>query len=77
VKHLSGAPLALPTNIRLSWKGLPRTNALAYFEKSQHFTTISNEFLKQARVFVFGMPFQPVANVIKRFFVDVITLLSA
>jgi len=27
--------LALPTNIRLGWKGLPGTNALAYFEKSQ------------------------------------------
>jgi len=35
VKHLSGAPhqgrlLASPTNIRLSWKGLPETNTLAY-----------------------------------------------
>jgi len=34
VKHLSGALawgklLALPTNIRLGWKGLPGTNALA------------------------------------------------
>jgi hypothetical protein len=33
--HLSGAPLlgrllALPTNIRLGWKGLPVENALAY-----------------------------------------------
>jgi hypothetical protein len=26
--------LALPTNIRLGWKGLPGTNALAYYEKS-------------------------------------------
>ena len=26
-----GAP-KLPTNIRLSWKGLPGTNALAYYE---------------------------------------------
>ena len=25
---------ALPTNIRLSWKGLPWTNALAYYEKA-------------------------------------------
>jgi hypothetical protein len=38
MKHLSGAPLqgmllALPANIRLGWKGLPRTNALAYYEK--------------------------------------------
>jgi len=28
--------LALPTNIRLCWKGLPRTNALAYCEKPSH-----------------------------------------
>ncbi len=40
VKHLSGAPLygnllALPTNIRLGWKGLSGTNALAYYEKAQ------------------------------------------
>jgi hypothetical protein len=38
VKDLSGAPLlgrllALHANIRLSWKGLPGTNALAYYEK--------------------------------------------
>jgi hypothetical protein len=25
---------ALPTNIRLDWKGQPGTNALAYYEKS-------------------------------------------
>ncbi len=35
VKHLSGAllkgrPLALPANIRLGWKDLPKTNTLAY-----------------------------------------------
>ncbi len=40
MKHFSGAPLygrlqALPTNIRLGWKGLPETNALAYYEKAQ------------------------------------------
>ncbi len=40
MKHLSGAQLygrllALPTNIRLGWKGLPGTNALAYYEKAQ------------------------------------------
>jgi hypothetical protein len=39
VTHLSDAPLkgrvlTLPTNIRLGWKGLPGTNALAYFEKA-------------------------------------------
>jgi hypothetical protein len=39
VKHLSDAPLkvklvALPANIRLSWKGLAGTIALAYYEKS-------------------------------------------
>ncbi len=26
--------LALPTNIRLDWKGLPGTNILAYYENS-------------------------------------------
>jgi len=26
--------LALPTNIRLGWRGLPGTNALAYYEKA-------------------------------------------
>ncbi len=37
LKHLSGAPLqgrplALPTNIRLGWKSLQRTNTPAYYE---------------------------------------------
>ncbi len=37
VKHLLGAPLqgrplALPTNIRLGWKGLPGTNTLAHYK---------------------------------------------
>jgi hypothetical protein len=31
---LLGRLLALPTNIRLGWKGVPGTNALAYYEKS-------------------------------------------
>ncbi len=40
MKHLSDAPfkgwlLAIPTNIRPGWKGLPLRNALAYYEKSQ------------------------------------------
>jgi hypothetical protein len=26
--------LALPTNIRLGWKGLPGTNTLSYYENS-------------------------------------------
>jgi hypothetical protein len=39
MKHISDAPLsvrllALSTNIRLGWKGLPGTNVLAYYEKS-------------------------------------------
>jgi hypothetical protein len=39
VKYLSGTPLefrllASPTNISLHWKGLPGTNALAYYEES-------------------------------------------
>ncbi len=35
MEYLKGASLrqvpALPTNIRLSWKGLPRTKTLAYY----------------------------------------------
>jgi len=38
VEHIKGASFglapALSENIRLSWKGLPGTNALAYYEKS-------------------------------------------
>ncbi len=30
-----GLALALPTNIRLGWKGLPGTNALDYYERLQ------------------------------------------
>ncbi len=36
VEHLKvaslGWPLALPANIRLGWKGLPRTNKPSYYE---------------------------------------------
>jgi hypothetical protein len=36
VEHMNGASLgqalALPSNIRLGWKGFARTNALAYYE---------------------------------------------
>jgi len=31
---LKGRFLALPTNIRLGWKGLPGTNTLAYYQNS-------------------------------------------
>jgi hypothetical protein len=31
---LYGRLLALPPNIRLGWTGLPRTNALGYYEKA-------------------------------------------
>jgi hypothetical protein len=46
VKNLSGAPLygkflALPTNTRLGWKGLPGTNTLAYYRNSLITTVIS------------------------------------
>jgi hypothetical protein len=34
VAPLEGRLLSLPTNIRLRWKGLPGTNALAYHDKS-------------------------------------------
>ncbi len=51
--HLKGASLtlalALPANIQLGWKGLPGTNALAYYEKSElmsvkSFITLSPEW---------------------------------
>jgi hypothetical protein len=29
---LKGSLLASPTDIRLNWKGLPKTNTLAYYE---------------------------------------------
>jgi hypothetical protein len=36
VQHLKGESFgkaqALPANIRLSWKGLPRSNTLPYYE---------------------------------------------
>ncbi len=36
MKHLSGATLlALPTNIRLGWKGLPGTNTPAFYKNLQ------------------------------------------
>jgi len=40
VKNLSGAPLkgrllALPTNIRLGWRGLPQTNTPAYYSRKK------------------------------------------
>jgi hypothetical protein len=40
VKHLSSAAvyyrlLVLQTDIRIGWKGLPRTNTIAYYEYSQ------------------------------------------
>ncbi len=51
MKHLSGAPfygrpLALPKNIRLGWKGSPRTNTLAYYVKSVNYDRKS--FIAQA-----------------------------
>ncbi len=52
----AGAPrkgrlLASPTNIRLGWKGLPGTNALAYYEKAlltaiKSFITLGPDHLK-------------------------------
>ncbi len=32
---ISGVPLSLLESIRLGWKGLPRTNTLAYFVHSK------------------------------------------
>ncbi len=52
VEHLKGASLgqalALPTNIRLGWKGFAGTYALAYFEKSL-LTTVKS-FITLAQV---------------------------
>jgi hypothetical protein len=44
VEHLA----ALPTNIRLGWKGLPETNSLAYY-KNPYITAV-NFFIVQAPV---------------------------
>jgi hypothetical protein len=41
-----GKTLALPANIRLGWKGLPRTNTLAYYENLQ--ITPVKSFIVQA-----------------------------
>ncbi len=46
MKHLSGVPLlgrllASPTNIRLGWKGLPGTYALAYY-KNLYLTAVKS-----------------------------------
>ncbi len=36
-----GTPLALPTNNRLGWKGLPGTDALAYYGNPEIMAVIS------------------------------------
>jgi hypothetical protein len=66
VKQLSGAPfkgspLALPTNIRLGWKGLPGTNTLAYYENWQ--ITAVKSFIGLAQAY-----FWQSANEAKRFY---------
>jgi len=42
VLHL-GKLLALPTNIGLGWKGLPRANTLAYIEDLKSLITLNPE----------------------------------
>ena len=47
--------MALPTNFRLVWKGLPGTNALAYYEKSslavvKSFITLATEAIAGTNV---------------------------
>ncbi len=79
MKHLSGAPLkgrflTSPTNIKLSRKGLPRTNTLAYYKKFVNYGCITFYNIGQrfqcyitfliltcnwARVFVPTKTFQP------------------
>jgi hypothetical protein len=44
---LHGRLLALPTNIRLGWKGLPWTNTLAYY---------SNSKIRDVKVFIIFDP---------------------
>ncbi len=44
-------------NIRLSWKGLPGTNALAYYEKAQLKAVKSFITLETARGTQFGLLF--------------------
>ncbi len=48
--------LALPTNIRLGWKGLPGTNTLGYLT---FYIRILLMLVMLASVFVSGKPFQP------------------
>ncbi len=43
---LVGYALALPSNIKLGWKGLPETNTLAYYENPQ--ITAVKSFIVQA-----------------------------
>jgi hypothetical protein len=49
-EHLKGASHmlapALPINIRLGWRGLPETNALAYYENP--YITAVKSFIVQA-----------------------------
>jgi hypothetical protein len=52
VEHLKGVSFgyapALPANIRLDWRGLPRTNTPTYYEIP--FTTAIKSFIVQAPI---------------------------
>jgi hypothetical protein len=38
--HFIGKAIALPSNIRLGWKGLPGKNTLAYYKLSENYRRI-------------------------------------
>ncbi len=72
---MKGAPLeqapALLANIRLSWKGLPGTNTLAYYENSQ--LTVIKSFIILAtdlNDFSHWSNFKPLKLVISRISAD-------
>jgi hypothetical protein len=44
VEHLKGVSPALPSLIRLGWKGLPETNALAYYGRKKFYNIGAREF---------------------------------
>jgi hypothetical protein len=64
VEHLKGSSIGqapvLPTSIRLSWKGLPGTNTLAYYENLQitdvkFFITLGPEYCNENLIFKIRM----------------------
>jgi len=56
---------ALPTNIRLGWKGLPGTNVLAYYENYKLILKIFGELLEQWNNLHFTQITNSLQNIIK------------